>query len=312
MFEPTQREVDNTLEQSMAMFQRAEVGEVPALEPRKPGRILLVLDGFAQDELGIGIVDRLRQRLGCQVAILDLGTAKSTSKHISIPDWSEQLDPDSISPDQPEPYEKILAAVSDWQAELALVPCPFGRDFESIGSDSTGTVIDVLLARSPVPVLTTRAPFHPKGDVFSRMRIMLFGENEAAAMAARWSVGLVHPEGSLELVLIVEEEFYENVREAMNSIKPDVKISIESLENALVQTHARLHVALQRSAAKLGFDYSLNVQPPGERKPLRVDDPASTPPLLVLAHERTDSASQGHVSSYIRNSPNPVLIIHVD
>ncbi len=312
MFEPTQRQVDTNLEKSMAMFQRAEIGKVPALEPLQPKRVLLVLDGSTQDELGGGIVVRLKQRLDCQVAILDLSPEFTDTAQGTAPQWAQKLAAETLSLEQPEPYERILAAIAEWKAGLVVVPCPLGRDFDSIGADSTGTVIDVLLARSPVPVLATRAPFHPEGDVFSRLRMMLFGENEAAPIAARWAVGLVHPAGSLELVLIVEEEFYENVREAMHSIKPDVQISIESLENALVQTHVRLHVALQRSSTELGFGYALHVHREEERQPLRVDDPASTPPLLVLAHERTDSASQGRVSSYLRNSPNPVLVVHVD
>ena len=310
MYEPTQREVDRNIEQSMAMFKRAQVGEVPALDPRKPKRVLLALDGSAQDELGVGIVAKLQARLSCEVAVVDGRRGDPAFETDSTTDWSQQLNAEKVAVDDAEVQDMILAAIDSWQADLLVVPCPFGRPFESIGADSTGTVIDVLRARSPVPVIATRAPFDPQGDVFSRLRMVLFSENEAALLTARWAVGLLHPQGELELVLIVEEEFYENVREAMHSIKPDVEISIESLENALTQTHARLHVALHRAAKAQGFRYTLNVRREGETQPLEVQNPAKTPPLLVLAHERGDNASQGHISNHIRRSPNPVLIVH--
>lgn len=312
MYEPSQRDVDRNLEQSMAMFKRAQVGEVPALEPHKPQRVLLALDGSAQDELGAGVVAKLQERLGCEVAIVDARRGDPAFETDSTTDWSQTLNAETLAIEDAEVQDMILAAIESWQADLLVVPCPFGRPFESIGAVSTGTVIDVLLARSPVPVIATRAPFDPQGDVFSRLRMVLFGENEAALLTARWAVGLLHPSGELELVLIVEEEFYENVREAMQSIKPDVEISIESLENALTQTHARLHVALQRAAKAQGFRYTLSVEREGENPPLEVSNPAKTPPLLVLAHERGDSASQGHISSYIRRSPNPVLVVHAN
>lgn len=288
---------------------RAEVGDVPAVQPARPQRVLLALDGSSQDELSAAIVSRLKERLGCEVGTVNALEAPAPPSESTAAAIGEKLRATQLAPQPGESTERILAAIDDWKADLLVVPCPFGRDFQEIGSDSTGTVIDLLLARSPVPLIATRAPFDPQGDVFSRLRMVLSGENEAAPAAARWAAGLVHPHGHLELYLVVQEEFYENVREAMHSIDPDAEISLESLENALAKTHARLHVGLQRAASEQAFHYKLVVCSETEAEPLTVADPSSHPPLLVFALERADHASQGHVHDGIRRSPYPVLVV---
>ena len=126
------------------------------------------------------------------------------------------------------------------------------------------------------------------------------------------ATGLVHPEGRLALMIGVDDESFQIVREAMHTIQPDAEVSIESLENALAQTHARLHAGLQQAATAGGFSYELTIHRESESEPFSVADPASHPPLLVLALERADHASQGHVHDRIRRSPHPLLVVSVE
>ncbi|MDA7979622.1 MAG: universal stress protein [Pirellulales bacterium] len=310
MFEPTQRRVDSDLEKSMDLFRRAEVGEVAPLEPIKPQRILLALDGSAQDALSISMTQRLKARLGCEVTVVDARETGTDQKDLAA-EASKQVSGQAIDraqfEDQLPAYDRILLAIEQSQANLAVAPCPFGRDLECVGADSTGTVIDVLLARSAVPIIITRGRFDVGVDIFSRVRLILSGENRTAPLAARWAQGVVAPGGKLELMLLVETEFYDNVREALHALHPEEEIKIGSLETALAKIHARLHASLQASADQHGFDYEELIEHEGEEEPFDVDESAGY--VVTLAIEARDHASQSHAHDLIRRSPHPVLLV---
>jgi hypothetical protein len=169
-------------------------------------------------------------------------------------------------------------------------------------------VIDVLLARSPVPVLVVRQPYEPQGEMFRRVRMILTAENEVAPMAAAWAAGLVGRGGAFELILVLEREMYENFHSLIQSIAPEMEVSADSLSNALAQNYMRLHRGLQKTAAAAGFEYKLKLQVGGgPATPATTDDGSRS--LLVLALERSDPGSQGSVASRIRQSLNPVLVV---
>jgi hypothetical protein len=205
-------------------------------------------------------------------------------------------------------FAQILAAMEHSKCDLLITPCPYGRDLEAVGPDSAGTVIDVLLARSPVPVLVVRKPYEPQGDLFRQIVMILTAENEVAPDAAAWAAGLIAPRGVFHLVLVLEREMYENIHALMQSIAPEMDVSIDSLSHALARNYMRLHRGLQKAAAQGGFEYKLNLQVEGEAGPIAAED-AHRPTLRVLALERSDHVSQGSVQARIRQSLHPVLVV---
>ncbi len=311
MSEPTQRQVDEDIARSMDLFQRADVGEVKLLSPCRPDRILVGLDGSSQDLAAVKFAQQLKQRLGCRVAWLWLPTNDAAAPANDVSAILSDIAADATQADGEENYDQVLAAAAKVSAELIVIPCPFGRDFESLGEDSTGTVIDILAARSEVPLVAIRRPDALGRNPTSHLRIILTGENPAAEHAARWAVGLVEPQGRLELLLLVEQSFYENFRAALHAIQPDVEVSYQDIENALVRTYAKLHVALQRTAENAGFTYELLVRHEGDEQPITPEDPQSHPALMVVALARTAHDSRGEVTDFIRRSPHPVLVVSV-
>ena len=101
-----------------------------------------------------------------------------------------------------ESYEQILATVDRSEYELVVVPAPFGRDLDKIGIDSTGTIIDILFARSRVPLLVIRRPYSLEEEPFEHVVMLMTDDNGAAPTAASWTVGMVSPQGNIELVLV--------------------------------------------------------------------------------------------------------------
>lgn len=312
MFEPTEHEVDHDVQESMALFERAQIGEVAPISPRSPKRMLLVLDGSQQDDLSIELCRRLQSRFGTGLDVLD--ARESISSNELAERVARSLGATAMSKSVGESYEQILRAAAENGCDLIVVPSPYGRDLEKVGSDSTGTVIDVLLARSPVPLLVTRQPFEVVDEPFARAMIVLVSENKAAADAAAWAAGLVRAGGVAELMLILEQEVLENVRHLIHEVDPAIHVDAEQLTHALERTHVRLHRALQKTAGESGFDYRLVVQREAQAPVDHIGRTGDQPPeridtLLVLALERGDHLSQGHVQDRIRNTRLPVLVV---
>lgn len=304
MVEPTKREVDEALSSSMQMFERVQLGEVAPLEPRKVERILLALDGSSQDATAAQVAAALGKRFAAEVSVLALCDDCDAAAVRAVQAIGSAA---ILTPGDGDAFDEILAAAEAADADLLLAPCPFGRDFEQIGPDSAGTVVDVLIARSKVPVLVVREPHQFAEVPFRRAALSLVGENAAAVDAAAWASTLVAPGGHFELLLVLEEEFHQNVARLLEIAEKSEPTS-EELSSALKKTHVRLHRRLQMSAAAAGFDYSLSVQPEAEaRAYLRQDFSALS--LIVVALERPHHISQGYASHAVRHSRQPVLVV---
>lgn len=306
MFDPQKSDFDSDVQRSMNMFERAKVGEVAPFVPARVERLLLGLDHSSQDAMGQTVAKGLMERFQCHLDIVD-GT-ENVAGDDRAPSAAKALGCHALAKCSGENFEQLLAAIDTSKCELLIVPSPFQRELEKVGMDSTGTVIDVLLSRSPVPLLVVRQAYELEAQPFAHVILVLIGENEAAADAARWACGMVAPGGRLDLMLVVEEEIFENVQSLMQSLDPEVDISPEKLADALQRSHARLHRACQKSASELGFAYRMKVKQEGDR-PLAELSSGSQHPLIVLAHERADHTSQGHVHARIRQSPHPLLIV---
>lgn len=306
MFEPTEREVDRGVQESMEMFEKAQVGEVSAIEPQRPQRVLLALDGSSQDELSVSMAAALRRRFACSLHVMDAREDFASNQ------WAEEIaqriEADVLAKASGDSYEQILEACQDQGCDLVIVPCPFGRNLEKVGSDSTGTVIDVLLARSPAPLLVTRHVYALEDEPFAHVLMVLIGENEAAPSAAAWAVGMVATGGALELMLILEREAYENFRQWMVALDSKADVDPDQLAKALQRSQLRLHRSLQKSAKELGFEERFSIRQES-KTPLEELAGGQQHPLLVLALERSDHRSQGHVHDRIRHSPHAVLVV---
>ncbi|MFV1965216.1 MAG: universal stress protein [Pirellulaceae bacterium] len=303
MARPMDRELDKAVADSMNLFERARVRPAAAITPRRPSHLLLAIDHSTQDATSIEIVRRLARRFACRATVVDAReNAGSNERAVAV---ASQLDAQAAPKATGDSYEQILTAVEQSDCDLLVVPCPFGRDLNSVGPNSAGTVIDVLLARSPVPLLVIREPYEPEEEIFHSILMILTVENAAAPAAAAWAAGLATPEGMLELELVLEKEMYENINTLMRSIAPDVDVSEDALSEALARAHTCLHQGLQKTASEMGIRYRLKIRLEDEISPLEVD----TRSLIVLALERSDHTSQGNVQGRIRLSSHPVLVV---
>jgi len=309
MPDPTQRNVDSELSHSMDLCGRAFVCAGIDISQLRPKKILVATDGSTQDHPLALFSKQLQDRLACEVGYLESGDGSAAQLAQRVSTGATVVDADATIKDD---YEQILTAAESFDADLLMLPCPYRRDFESLGEDSAGTVMEVIAARSKIPTIFIRRPDAVGRDPSNHVRMILTRENAAATKMARWATGLVQPNGRLELLLLVEKSTYRNFREIMNSLQPDAEFRPEDLEGALAQTYARLHSGLQRASEEHGFTYDLMIRYEADELPITPEHPTTHPALIALGLVRHDHDSRNEIHDFVRRSPHPVFVVPID
>lgn len=306
-FDSRQSDVDRQVEASMRMFEQAHVGPPAPVAPIHPERVLVCLDGSGQDDGVIAAAAFFNARTSpCQLLVLD---AREQDEPGSYADERAAALREArvVRVETGDAYDRILAAVETETPDLVIVPCPFGRDFESVGADSTGTVIDVLLSRCAVPMLVIRRGDQPLEIATGDLALVVSGESESAPTVVGWAVGMAAEGATLTLNLVVEPARLETLRELLEQLAPDQPIDRERLEGAMTKTHARLHAAAAKAAAAAGLRYRLDPDAAESAEPDLQE--VARPRLIVLPLERSERHSYGFVQDRIRRSPHPLLVI---
>ena len=182
-------DLDRDVDASMRMFEKSKVGEAPAITPIKPSRVMLVLDGSPQDDTSIAAANHLRDSCNVETVVLDARDGE-TEQDFAVARSTEVAGARPIKRGEGDSYEAILEAITTHSVDLLILPCPFGRSFEHVGTDSAGTVIDVLLSRCPCPMLVIRRDDQHLADCVSRISMTVGSECDVESKAAAWVFGI--------------------------------------------------------------------------------------------------------------------------
>ena len=308
MSESESNDLDREVDASMRMFEMSKVGpaaSIPAIEPK---RVLVVLDGSPQDETSIHAANVLQGRFQAETLILDArdkeedDTSDLAQDQIAAVPASQ-----AVRRAEGDSYDAILAAVESESPDMVIVPSPFGRSFEKIGTDSAGTVIDVLLSRCPVPMLVIRRDDQNLDECSKNVSMVVGSECDVENKAAAWIFGLAAKAATVTLNLVIEKEQFENIRSIFEALDPDASFEPEQFSEALKKTHESIHGAMAKTAAAQGMTYRLRPVA-GEVAPPNLLAEA-TKMLLVMPLEVDDRFGQGFVQDRIRRSPHPVLVV---
>ncbi|MDM4015367.1 universal stress protein [Roseiconus lacunae] len=310
MSESQQDDLGREVDAAMRMFEKSQVGEAAAITPIQPSRVLLVLDGSPQDATAIDSVAYLRERFNTETLVLDGRISGEDDITAAVIDRVTGSRP--IKAEGEEPYDKVLAALKSHDVDMVILPCPFGRDLEKVGTDSAGTVIDVLLSRCAVPMLVIRRNDQTLGECVNQVSVVVGSECDVVPRAAAWAFGLSAERGTVGLNLVIEKEQFENIRSIVEALSEETTLDNESFTEALTKAHHAIHQAMAKTATSLSRSYHLRplageISPPN---PMQNQDRL----LIVLPLEVDDRYGQGFAHDRIRRSPHPVLVIpgHVE
>lgn len=301
----SEHQIADELDEARRMFERAQQGRVSPLTRSVPDHVLVVLDGSPQDEGSIEAGRAMAKRFSTETSVLD---ARESGDGDLTRSAIEKIEAAKALPRTEGPaHERILAAAKEVHADIVVVPCPFGRPLDEVGVDSTGTVIDVLLAKSDCSLLVIRREGFRFMDCLKEIVVIVGGECDAEIHAGEVAAGMSVKEGLIRLNLVIDREQFENVRDIVETGESDQPLSKEQFAHRLAIAHRKLHGRLEMTATEWERRYEMQVIDDEQAPPNPLADPPAM--LLVVPLEVDDRYNMGLVKDRIARSPHPVMVV---
>lgn len=200
---------DRGIRSTVDAFEAALTAQVTQLPEVSLGRILLVLDGSNQDRTSEAFARILARREGSELQLSWAypGEAiaereKYLRQRCSVIREEDDLVTDILARDDIRglrPVEQILSSMPTF--DLVVICAPYQEDFSELGQQSVGSVLDILMARAPQPVLAVREPKEDPQTCLRRTLLPLTPILETSALAASWALCLAR-QGSVQLFAI--------------------------------------------------------------------------------------------------------------
>ncbi len=206
----------------MEVFEEALHEEVGLRRP-EPKTILLALDQSNQDQMAVDLAAEMARRHGASIVVtggfLDDMEEDARTYLSEVSEGLKEQGGDARTLWAPgkESYHKILQALKESAPDLLILPAPYFRDIETLGEDSVGTNLEVILARASVPILVVRDPQFDVGEVLGHIHLAIFDHTEVSRVSAEWSL-LLAEGGRMDVLALVEEEFVELTEEALGPV----------------------------------------------------------------------------------------------
>ena len=114
------------------------------------------------------------------------------------------------------PSEHILGLSEKYNPNLIIMPIPYGERAETFEVESLGATVDIVLRKSPFPILLVRKPKFNANDVTKNI-LLLISEN-SNTKAAELALALGESGSKLKLLSITEKKIEKKVKDLVKTI----------------------------------------------------------------------------------------------
>ncbi len=297
---------DLDLDEAIGRFTAAQTHV--ALSPPRAARLLVAIDGSNQDATALELARVLSESdTSLTVAYAYAGDADA-SKDADASDKAATLGNRAAVASRPAGAEtlrasqQLLRLVDIHRSDLLIVSAPYLDDIETLGEDSAGETLDVLLRRCPVPVLVVRRPTDDAAATLRHLLLPLTGDDAADHAAASWVASLLGRATTLGILSAVDPRWRPTAAELFRGDPPsDVRLaglrrpSVAGLIGAL-HRRARSHGVMSRVRTRSGSLATVAAEEGGR-----------TPRTTVVG--RAASAGGEEAAAVVRASRHPVLAV---
>lgn len=308
-------ENDEDLAESLSFFEAAVSAHPVELPPVALKTILLAIDQSNQDPTAEGLATALARRHGAQIQLIyayEQGEAEARDRYQSErlhAIQSSGVSATSVAKTPGSSFEQILAAVTATQSDLIIVPAPYLDDLRVLGADSIGVNLDLLMRRSPVPILVVREPQATPAASLKRIVAPLTLHEVENAAAAAWALALIEEAGALELLEVADTESLDAAKRFLTPAQIAEQMSPQILAGKESQEHASLTAAVQKRATERSLGCRVTVQVgPAVKTIAEVCNAQDQLVITGCPSDHTSSAYQ-RVLAVIRESRNPLLVV---
>ena len=307
---------DSDLRSSMGAFEAALAAQVPELTLAELRRILVMVDGSNQDTLSVELAKGLARNDGDEILLgYAYEGARDPASEAALAERAAGLESAGLRvrvlerPEAPElrSHQLILGMIEREQPQLIVCDAPYLEDFEELGTDSVGSNLDVLMARSPVPLLVVRDPRLEAAACLERIIVPVTPWDAELVQAGAWAERMLTPGGTVRVLAVVDEE-----RLRLAGVPEPFAVD-EADEQMLAGLHkpalAGLIAAMQKRASETGHNCRVSVRS-GELPAVILRYAESSPGLIVAATPRDPQAPlYQRTQALVRGSRWPVLVV---
>ncbi len=273
----TDSELNRDLQREMTAFAAARISAPVEVAPHVPQRILRLQDGSDQDATAAALAAALQRTTGAPV--------------------------ESLRPPLATAAEAILAAAR--AGDLLVLPCPFGADYANLRDVSLAATLDVLLARSPHPILAVRGPVADAAAVLAHPLVVLQLDRHRKVEATCHALGVAGRGASVTLLSVVDPQQPVHREELLGRALPVGDLDPEELHSLAGARAAAVVAALQRRAGELGITARLKVRV-GSTADVGIDVASRHRGLIVGGLDRK---APGAARALVLGTALPVLLV---
>ncbi len=302
------------LKESMIRFEAAMQTQKVSVDVPDPKSILLALDGSNQDATAVGLAATLAETRSLPLHLTyayegPVDPAKDAYLDEQARSLVERGIKTSHSKAAGRSYEQILEVARTEASDLIVVCAPYLEDIGELGDESVGTNLDLLMSRSPVPVLVVRQPQSDPGSLTRSVLLPLGAPSAEDSRSAGWSVWLAGQSGSIRVLIVADAAALQRAgRDPTSAVEID-RLDDKLIDDILAREHAGLIGALQKLASEKGLGCRVSVR--GGDPVEVIAEMGNAADGLVVLSRPTDRKSERYqrVLSVVRESANPVLIV---
>ncbi len=271
------------LDEDVGLFEAATHSAVVVLPEPALRTIVAALDGSNQDATSRTYAELLAARTGANVV--------------------ELAGPTSAA--------EILAATESHRADLLIVDVPYGQDYGELGGDSLGSVVDLLLLKSPVPVLCVRAVQDREGvqAALDSVIVPVAVADDEVTRALGWAFRVTPEGGRIDLVAVADRDV---LSEASHLIAdtPDLRtLEPSRLSRALLSEIGGVVAATQKRGAAEGRTVHVETRV-GKFVPLTLAELHGRPHVIIWGLTRDHASPAFHRAvDLLLASTGPVLMV---
>ncbi|GIW70775.1 MAG: hypothetical protein KatS3mg102_0317 [Planctomycetota bacterium] len=304
------------LEESMRAFEAALAPPEVVLPEPVLRRVVLALDGSNQDPLSEELAAAVAARTGASLHVVYAypGEAAEPARERYREERAAQLAARGLAvstgprPAGAEPFAQLLAALEEG-GELLVACAPYLEDFGALGHQSLGSAVEVLLQRSPVPLLLARDPERPPAELWREFLLPLVFAGPEHASAAGWALRLAPPQSGLRLLLVADTELLGSATHLLGDFVAQQALDDEVLKQLERKEHAGLIAACQKACAARGLGCRVSVRT-GELAQVVAELGNAEPRVLVVAAPADPrSTAYQQALALLREAANPVLCV---
>lgn len=203
---------------------------------------------------------------------------------------------------------EVLESVKRLQADLLILPVPFGLVDLEHPARSIGKIAEELLVKTPCPVLCVRASQSETviRESLQSIIISITAADEWATRALGWAFAVTPHGGRLDLVAVADHELISQTEQTQPSTQADEN---EHLSRSLISQMGGLIAAAQKQGMKEGRTVHVETRV-GNFVPLTLAELHGRPHLIIWGIPEQENKPTPHqVSDLLLASKGGVLIV---